>query len=134
MCAPQLTPSTHAHTDPDDGQAKSPPPGAVNKQYGLMWEIKTPRELRGLTRRWLPSQQQSSSHAQQATQSSKYAFGSAFHGLLQRLRRKLMSMRMDDYADLSQNLRKIDGKVKGENYLSLRFSKSALANKCKTDF
>ena len=37
---------------------RSPVPGQVENQYGLMWQINTPRELRGLTRRWLPPGQQ----------------------------------------------------------------------------
>jgi hypothetical protein len=90
---------------------KSPRPGYIDNQYGIMLEINTPRDLRGLTRRWLPEQETSKTQSSKATVSNKFAFGTAFHGLLERLRKRLSTMSVDELADLCQCLRKIDGKV-----------------------
>ena len=99
--------------DPYDvaGEPEDPAPGTIDKEYGLLMEIDTPRELRDLTRSWVPSNQHS---AGSAKDSSKYAFGTAFHGLLERLRRRFLTMPADHFEALIQRLRKIDGKVKSE--------------------
>ena len=86
----------------EGARSKSPPPGHIDNQYGFMMEINTPRDLRGLTRRWLPEQEGSKSHSRRASLSNKFAFGAAFHGLLERLRKKLSCMCMDDLTDLCQ--------------------------------
>jgi len=99
--------------DPYDvaGEVESPPPGTIDNEYGLLMEIDTPRELRDLTRSWVPSNQHA---AGSATDSSKYAFGTAFHGLLERLRRRFLTMSGEQFEALIQRLRKIDGKLKSE--------------------
>lgn len=85
--------------------------GTIDKEYGLLMEIDTPRELHGLTRSWVPSHQQSSSNA---IESSRFAFGTAFCSLLERLRQKFSSMSTNQFEGFIQRLRKIDGKVTDE--------------------
>ena len=92
-------------------------PGTVDKEYGLLMEMDTPRELHDLTRSWVPSNQQATGNA---TESSKFAFGTAFYGLLERLRQKFLSVTFEQFEDWIQGLRKIDGKLTEEIHRSRR--------------
>jgi WD40 repeat protein len=97
-----------------------------------MMEINTPRELRGYTRGWPSAKGVSSANA---TEANKFAFGAAFHGLLERLRTKMKSMSEADFEGLSHSLRKIDGKVKDEIHKRERtIANGKLQNKDKPTY